>query len=175
MGDTAVSGRFEPVAGLDMMIAERIGVPYIRRVTDMLRDEAQTRAPECRTWVTMRDEKVRPSHFKADRQTIPANLRFKLESADGGTDMARAPRDPDLPIAQRANCRCDDPPIPHLLKESIHTAGVEHIGTVVKGTVETSFPRAAESEFGTDRDTAARFMQGALAEVALRLRSAHSR
>lgn len=177
MGDPVVSGRFEPVAGLDQEIARRFGVPAIRRALDMLRDEARTRAPDVRVWVTMRDEKVRPSHMAADTQTIPANLRFKLPSTTtpGAFDLARAPRDPTLPPAQRYNCRCSDQTLPHLLRESIHAGDVQHSGTVVTGEVYTEFPRAAESEFGTSEDTAAHFMTNALREVALRLQSGHSR
>ena len=177
MGDPVVSGRFEPVAGLDQEIARRFGVPAIRRALDMLRDEARTRAPDARVWVTMRDERVRKSHFETDTQTIPGNLRFKLPSnkVPGSFDLARAPRDPTLPPDQRANCRCSDQSLPHLVRESIHAGDVQHTGTVVTGEVYTEFPRAAESEFGTSEDAPAHFMTNALREVALRLQSGHSR
>jgi hypothetical protein len=170
-----MSGKFEPKAGLDQEIARRFGVPAIRRALDMLQDSARTNAPETRTWVTMRDERVRPSHVKADGQTIPANLRFKLDAKIGGVDLARHPRDPALPEAQRINCRCDDPTLPHLLRESIHSTDPIQEGTVVHGSVYTDFPRAAESEFGTSEDEAAYFMTNALREVAMRLRAGHSR
>lgn len=168
--------RFEPAKGLDMEVARKIAAPAVRRALDMLEDAAQAAAPETRTWVTMRDERVRPSHMGADSQTIPANLRFRLAAADGvGYDLARAPRDPDLPAAQSANCRCHDATIPHLLRASIHATDVQHTGARVTGSVETRFPRAAESEFGTDEDTAAHFMTRALQQVAARLRAGHSR
>ena len=138
--------RFEPVKGLDEILAQRVAAPRVRRALDMLEDAAQAGAPETRTWVTMRDERVRPSHFAADTQTIPANLRFRLNSATGvGFDLARAPRDPDLPSAQRIGCRCNDETLPHLLRESIHKTDVRVTGTRVDGSVETDFPRAAES------------------------------
>ena len=171
-----MAARFEPVKGLDAIIAQRIVAPRMRRALDMLEDAAQAGAPETRTWVTMRDERVRPSHFGADTQTIPANLRFRLASADGiGHDLAREPRDPDLPAAQRIGCRCHAASLPHLLAESIHKTDLRVAGTHVSGTVETRFPRAAESEFGTTEDTAAHFMTNALREVALRLRSGQTR
>lgn len=168
--------RFEPAAGLDAEIARRFGVPAIRRVLDMLNDAAKSHAPATRTWVTMRDERVRPSHFEADAQTIPANLRFKIRSPNGiGWELARHPRDPDLSAANAANCRCDDHTTAHLLADSIHPTDVSLIGNIASGSVETRFPRAAESEFGTDRDAAARFMGQALDEIAARLRAGHSR
>lgn len=168
--------RFEPAAGLDTEVARRLGVPAIRRALDMLTDEAKRNAPPVRVWITMRDERVRRTHVETDAQAIPANLRYKMPATDGvGFDLARAPRDPDLPIAQRANCRCDETTLDSALRESIHSTGVDHTGTIVTGTVETRFPRAAESEFGTTRDSAAHYMTNALREVALRLRSGHAR
>lgn len=170
-----MAARFEPKPGLDAEIAKRIVAPHVRRAVDMLEDSARAKAPPVKIWVTMRDERVRPSHFKADAQAVPANLRFRLEAADGSVDLARHPRDPNLPAAQRINCRCDDPEAQHLLAESIHKTDVQVAGAVVTGGVETGFPRAPESEFGTDEDTAAHFFTNALHEVALRLRSGQAR
>lgn len=171
-----MSGRFVPDPGLDAEIARRFGVPAVRRALDMLKDAAQANAPQVKIWVTMRDERVRPSHFEADQQAVPANLRFKISKADGpGWELARHPRDPDLSAANAANCRCSDHTVAHLLATSIYATDVSLIGNVASGSVETRFPRAAESEFGTDRDAAARFMGQALDEVAARLRAGHSR
>lgn len=168
--------RFEPRAGLDEEIALRVGKPAINRVLDMLQDASRRGAPPVKVWVTMRDERVRPSHFEADTQAVPANLRFKLRSADGvGWDHGRFPRDPDLPIGNRINCRCDAPEIENLLRDTIVSTGAQVRGTRVEGSVETRFPRAAESEFGTSQDTAAHFMTNALREVALRLNQGHVR
>ena len=170
-----MAARFEPAKGLDEEIARRVVVPRVRRALDMLQDSAQGNAPAVKTWVTMRDDRVRPSHFEADTQTVPANLRFRLRAADGGVDLARHPRDPNLPAHQAAGCRCSDPETPHLLAESIHKTTVSLVGTRVEGSVYTEFPRAAESEFGGDGDEPAHFMTNALHEVALRLRSGQTR
>ena len=172
-----MSGRFEPAAGLDNEIARRFGVPAIRRALDMLQDAARANAPETRVWVTMRDERVRKTHVETDAQVIPDNLRFKIPSTKvpGQYDLARHPRDPALPADQRINCRCADPTLPHLLRESIHSTDPILEGPRVSGTVYTRFPRAAESEFGTSEDEAAHFMTNALREVAARLRSGHAR
>lgn len=168
-----MASRFEPARGLDVTIARVFGVPAVRKAVAMLETEAKRNAPPVRVWVTMRDERVRASHMDADTQTIPANLRFRLDKASGvGIDLARSPRDPDLPIENRINCRCDDPSLDAPLRDSIHATDVVQTGTRVQGSVETRFPRAAESEFGTDRDTPAYFMTTALHEVAARLRGA---
>jgi hypothetical protein len=169
-----MAARFEPRRGLDAEIAVRIVQPKVRRVLDALKDEAQRRAPETRTWVTMRDEVVRPTHVSTDGQTIPANLRFKVEKPGGvgEYELARHPGDTALSPANRYNCRCDDPTIPHLLRQSIHASNVTVSGTVVSGEVYTEFPRAAESEFGNPgEDEAAHFMTGALVEIAARLKA----
>lgn len=176
MGDPTVTARFKPRRNLDKIIAEKVAQPTIRRVVAMLEDEARTRAPGTRVWVSARDERVRPTHMDADTQLIPSNLRFKIDKVDRtGVELARAPRDEALSDANRYGCRCASVPIPHPLRESIHSGDVRVEGTVVRGEVETRFPRAAESEFGTSGDDAAVFMRGALREVALRLRSGHTR
>lgn len=162
---------------LDVVIAERVMKPRVETALDMLRDAARAKAPATRTWVTMRDERVRQTHVDTDGQTIPANLRFKVPKPGlpGEVELARHPRDPALSAANAINCRCDDPTVPHLLRESIHRTGVTVNGTRVEGSVETRFARAAESEFGTSEDVPAHFMSGALQEVALRLQSGHAR
>lgn len=52
-------------------------------------------------WVTMRDERVRPTHRHADRDTIPLGEKFTIDGYS-----ARFPGDPDLPFRLRVNCRC---------------------------------------------------------------------
>lgn len=172
-----MAARFEPVRGLDEQIAVRIAQPHLRRVLDALTDEAQRRAPAVKVWVTMRDERVRRTHMDADGQAVPENLRFKIGKPDNPADyeLGRHPRDQALSAGNAINCRCDDPHIPHLLRDTIHSTGVHVTGTVVHGEVETRFPRAGESEVGTSGDEAARFFGGALDEVALRLRAGRAR
>lgn len=170
--------------GLDVEIANKIARPFVARVLDMLQDEARRGAPSTNVWITARDERVRASHREADAQVVPSNLRFKIPKvATGddvndiraGFDLARYPRDPDLPVGNRINCRCEAPPLPELLRQSIHRGDVHVEGSRVSGTVETRFPRAAESEFGTSDDDGAYYMTNALREVAARLRASHTR
>ena len=163
--------RWEPRKGLDVAIAKKFGIPLVRRAVDMLEDEAKRNAPPVKVWVTMRDERVRPSHVEADTQAVPENIPFKLTSANGGTDLCDHPRDPNLPIEQRIHCRCDDSTRLPLLRDSIHATTVRISGTRVTGSVETRFPRAAESEY-TD---GGHYMSRALREVAARLKAGHAR
>jgi len=164
------------VPDLDQRVAEKIGRPALDRALARMRDRARLEAPVTRVWVTMRDERVRTSHVRTDGQAIPDNLRFKVPKVNAGNDandvrfgfdLARFPRDADLPIGNRINCRCSDPVVPNLLKDSIHSTGARIAGSRVTGEVYTNFPRAAESERGTDGDQAAYFMRKALdAELA---------
>lgn len=175
MGDTSVS-HVELNPDLDLQIATHFGVPAIRRVLDMLEDAARAGAPPVKVWITMQDERVRPSHVEADAQAVPANLRFILENpATGKRSLCDHPRDPNLPPEERINCRCSDPELPQLLAQSIHKGDVTLVGNRVSGEVSTRFPRAAESEFGTGEDPAAHYMTNALREVAAQLAAGHSR
>lgn len=159
---------FEPAKGLDALIARRYGQPKMRRVVQMLTDQVKTNAPEARVWVTMRDERVRKSHMDTDSQVIPTNLKFILPRPGGGHDEAAKPRDPNLPADQRINCRCDDPALPDLIRDSIHATDVQVEGNVVRASVETKFRRAAESEAAKDGGG---WMAAALRDVAQRLRA----
>jgi len=161
---------------VDARVAELVARPALDRALARMRDSARMHAPVVRAWVTVRDERVRASHVRTDGQVIPDNLRFKVPKVNtgddvndvrAGFDLARFPRDPNLPIGNRIHCRCADPVIPNLLKDSIHSTGARVTGTRAFGSVYTEFPRAAESERGTDGDQAALFMRKALdAELA---------
>jgi hypothetical protein len=117
-----------------------------------------------------RDERVRPTHVDTHGQEIPGNLRFMLPKLNHqpGHDPARHPRDPDLPIGQAVNCRCETVETPDGLSRTIHRGPVTIEGTRVTGEVGTRFPRAAESEHGTSGDQPAYFMRRAIMEVAAR-------
>lgn len=129
-------------------MAERFLRPHVDRVAGRLRNQVRARAPEAKSWLSARDERVRPSHVTADGQTIPANIPFILPKAGGaaGEDLADHPRDPNLPIGNRANCRCSDPTSP-AVAASIRATDPEVFGTRVRAEVYTRFTRAAESEF----------------------------
>lgn len=54
-----------------------------------------------KTWVTARDDRVRPSHEALDGVTIPVEDQF-----DVGGIPADGPMDPGLPAEEAINCRC---------------------------------------------------------------------
>lgn len=163
---------FTPRPGLDATIAARYAYPAVDRALDSIQRHAQVKAPGVGVWLTAMDDRVRPSHRDAHGQEVPDNLRFRLPKATGmpGVDLARAPRDPDLPAANREECRCQVGTLPDALKRSIHRTPALLAGTRVSGECYTEFPRAAESEFGTDGDEAAHFMGDALRETAREIR-----
>lgn len=162
---------FEPAAGLDEMVALRFLRPTIDRAKGEVERLAQANAPHAKVWITMRDERVRHSHVETDGQIIPANLRYRLPKVEPGVgvDLARVPGDPNLPAAQRINCRCNSVAVPWAVARSIHATPTLVMGTRVSAQVETRFPRAAESEFGTESDEAAHFMGRAVEQVRVTL------
>jgi hypothetical protein len=171
-----MTSRFEPHAGLDAVVAQRWAYPAVDRALERMHDLARAGAPPVRVWITARDDRVRDTHVETDGQAIPDNLRFKLPSTHGfGHDLARYPRDPELPTAQSINCRCDDPTLPDLLRRSIHRTVPMLQGNRVTGEVYTHFPRAAESEFGSHGDPPARYMTRALQQTAASMTSTRAR
>lgn len=184
--------RVELVRDLDQLVAARFGRRAVDRLKGQVESEARRRAPAAKVWTTAHDEQVRLSHRLTNGQTIPANLRFRLpkvvyvhkgrdphgnalDPAGGwklteGHDLGRFPRDSDLPVHQTVNCRCQSVPLPGVVAASIHAGPTTVTAVRAHAEVSTRFPRAAESENGTSGDPAARFMSGAVAAVAARLR-----
>lgn len=174
---------------LDATVA-RLARPAVNRLAAAVAREAQTRAPAVHIWLTAADDRVRPSHVDADGQTIPANLRFKLKRqvyrkgggrgsevsgqlvlASSGFDLAREPRDEDLPPDQRVSCRCAFVTVPGMIAKQVRMSPAVMEGLRVRAQVYVRFNRIIESEHGTSKDRPARFMGSAVAAVAARLRS----
>lgn len=170
-------------------VTARMAVPVIARLADEVADEARRRAPSAKIWISRDDGRVRPAHVKAHGQTIPDNLRYKLRNQvyirGGGRGsnisgetvlapgyvLARRPRDASLPDDQKANCRCLSITMRGLIGRRIVTGPAVAVGSRASAQVSVRFLRIVESEFGTDRDRAARFMGGAVDTVAARLRA----
>lgn len=171
-----MAGRFTPARGLNELVA-RMVAPAVERIGKDVAKTAAEYAPEVKTWRTQSDILVRPWHRSADRQAVPGNLRFLLEHSPRtyrqyhppGHELLRFPRDPEAYYLQTRDCRC------YLtwgnaLAESIGRERVVVAGSRVSVDVATTFPRAVESEFGTDQDPPARFMGQAVRDVAVALR-----
>ena len=169
--------RFVVAPDLDALVAHRDLAAHVAHLLDRLQDEARRNAPDAHVWITVRDERVRPTHRRTDGQTIPANLRFILHGGERGNDAddeireaadeyARWPRDPDLSIGNRINCRCASVDIKGLVAASIHQTPVEVLGTRARGEVWSRFNRVIDSEFGTAQDPPGRWMGRAVDTVA---------
>jgi hypothetical protein len=167
------SVKFVPSPTLNADAAQRIALPAVRQATRDVERLAKSYAPPGKTWVSARDARVRESHRIADGQEIPDNLRYKVPKvnyhnwmqSEPGFDLARKPRDPNLPVQQTRNCRCVSVEVPEAVAKSIHSTEPAMNGDRVAAEVFTQFPRAAESEFGTSDDTAAKFFGKALTDV----------
>lgn len=167
--------RFEPARDLDAQVAAKLAFPFVNRLSEELHGLSQAYAPDAKVWITMRDERVRHSHADADGQTVPENLRYKVKKVNtgddvndvrAGFDLARQPRDPNLPIGNRINCRCESLPLPGVIAATVNKLPTVLQGTRASGGVESRFPRVGESHEGTSEDTAVPFMRRALQEVA---------
>lgn len=169
---------FKPRRGLEAVVARMIAA-RVQRITDQVADAARDKAPPTKTWQSVGDPVVRPEHRKAHGQEVPDNLRFVVDSpqydqAHYGApprQQLRRPRDPEGTPGLTENCRCKTTKNPDGIARNIHAHPVTVAGATVTGHVTCHGHRVVEAEFGNDRDHGARFMGGALAEVARRLRA----
>lgn len=69
--------KFKVTPGLDEIVARMIR-PELGRIANEAGRVAKRLAPPTKTWVTMRDARVRQPHVHADGDELPDNLRFKL-------------------------------------------------------------------------------------------------
>lgn len=174
---------------LEEALARALARP-VQRVTEQVAAQAAENAPAGQVWVTHADERVRLSHQAADGQLIPANLRFRMPKSvyvrkgrgpDGravnpaggwrlvpGVDLARRPRDPDLPLHQRIRCRCQLVTVPGAVGAGVRVVAARAVGTRVAGQVVVVFPRVAESEFPDGADGGGGWLRGAARTVAAR-------
>lgn len=154
--------------GLDARLAASPGLQRaVGKVAQAVAAQGRANAPDGALWVTARDERVRRSHVRADRQEIPANLRFHVPKVDtgddandqrSGFDLAAAPRDPSLPIGNRIACRCARVPLPGAIAARIHVSDTRTVGLQVSARVSVGYPRVAGSEFGEDGDPGSRWL-----------------
>lgn len=165
--------RVELAAGLDALVARRFAQPAVRRTLAELEAETRRRAPAGKVWLTAHDERVRTSHVATDGQEVPGNLRYRLPKpgrtdTDLGVDLARRPRDPDLPIGNRIRCRCGSLPLPGAVARHVRAGDVQVLGAHVSGRVTVTYPRIGESEFPEHPDVGGGWARAALREVAAR-------
>ncbi|NEA53593.1 hypothetical protein G3I60_05330 [Streptomyces sp. SID13666] len=149
--------KFTAVPGLDEAVALMIA-PHVRRLAQQVETEAKRLAPPTKRWVTMGDDKVRPTHVAAQGQTVPDNLRFTINSMDwdrhhrgvGPYTYMHAPRDESSrAVANLKNCRCTTYSDPHGIARHINTSEPVITGKKVTVTVYAQGPMVVEAEVGT--------------------------
>ena len=171
-----MAGRARLRPGLEREVAARLVAPVVDRFADAVRDKAREHAPDARVWRAQGDDRVRPTHREADGQTIPANLRFLVRTPDYDRvhhdphewQLLRAPRDREGGSPGNViECRCSTETLPGLIARHVERGPVAVTGTRVRARVSVRFPRIVESEYGTDKDRAARFMGRAARDARL--------
>lgn len=149
--------KFTPEPGLEMQLA-RMLAPAVQRIAQQVEVEAKRLAPPTKRWVTVGDERVRPTHVAAQGQVVPENLRFKLNSMDwdiehrgvGPYTYMREPRDrSSRAIANLKNCRCVAHKDPDGIARHINTGQPVVAGKRVTVTVSVEAPLVVEAEVGT--------------------------
>ncbi|MFI1012666.1 phage minor head protein [Streptomyces sp. NPDC020965] len=149
--------RFTPNPALETQLA-RMVAPHIRRVAHQVEIEARRLAPPTKRWVTMADDKVRPTHRQAHGQVVPGNLRFAINSMEwdrrhrgvGPSTYMLQPRDrSSRATANLKNCRCVTAIDPDGLARNITTGQPVISGRTVTVTVTARGPMVVEAEVGT--------------------------
>jgi hypothetical protein len=176
-------GTFEPVPGLEAMVA-RMVAPEVTEIGHQVERAAKRLAPPLKEWVTVADDRVRPTHVAAEGQQVPDNLRFKINSMEwdrkhrglGEHTWMRAPRDESSrAVANIKNCRCTPRSIPDGIARNIRTGPTVVSATMVRVDVIAEGPWVVEAEWGTVypgglRADGTHFMARAAAEVAAQRR-----
>lgn len=149
--------KFTPAQGLEDALA-RMLAPAVQRIAHQVEIEAKRLAPPTKRWVTVGDDKVRPTHVEAQGQVVPGNLRFELNSMDwdiehrgvGAHTYMLEPRDrTSLAIANLKNCRCTTHKDPDGIARHINTGQPVVAGKKVTVTVSVQAPMVVEAEVGT--------------------------
>ncbi|MFF9901229.1 hypothetical protein [Streptomyces longispororuber] len=149
--------KFTPAPGLEAQLARMIA-PHIQRIAHQVEVEAKRLAPPTKRWVTMADDRVRPTHVAAQGQVVPGNLRFAINSMDwdrrhrglGAKTYMREPRDQSSrAVANIKNCRCTTAVDPQGIARNITTGQPIITGKKVTVTVTARAPMVVEAEVGT--------------------------
>lgn len=173
--------KFTPARGLEEQLA-RLLAPDVQRIARKVEIEAKRLAPPVKKWVTMGDNKVRPTHVEANGQEVPDNLRFKLTSMEwdikhrgvgAHTYMIRPKDESSRAVANLKNCRCTVHRDPDGIAQHINTGQPVVAGKKVTVTVSVEAHLVVEAEVGTVypgnlRSDGTFFMSRAAAVVAAR-------
>ncbi|MYW67138.1 hypothetical protein GTY65_24165 [Streptomyces sp. SID8379] len=149
--------KFHPNPGLEAALARMIA-PHVQRIAHQVEVEAKRLAPPTKRWVTVADDKVRPTHVEAQGQVVPDNLRFTINSMEwdrkhrgvGPNTYMRVPRDhSSRAVANIKHCRCSTTIDPDGIARNITTGQSIITGKKVTVTVSVRAPMVVEAEVGT--------------------------
>ncbi|MFB8026019.1 MULTISPECIES: hypothetical protein [unclassified Streptomyces] len=149
--------KFHPEPGLEQKLALFLA-PQIHEIAREVERQAKVFAPPTKKWVTVGDDKVRPTHVSANGQEVPANLRFKVQSMRwdrvhrgvGPTTYMKAPRDESSrAVANIKNCRCHAASIPDGISRLINTGPPVVVGSTVTVKVVAEGEWVVPAEIGT--------------------------
>ncbi|MGI5337658.1 hypothetical protein ACQEVS_09805 [Streptomyces sp. CA-181903] len=149
--------KFRATPGLEAQLARMIA-PYVQRIARRVEVEAKRLAPPTKRWVTVADDKVRPTHMGAQGQVVPDNLRFTVNSMDwdrkhrgvGSSTYMLQPRDQSSrAVANLKNCRCTTVIDPDGIARNVTTGQPVIAGKTITVTVTARGPMVVEAEVGT--------------------------
>lgn len=149
--------KFHVEPGLEQKLAQLIA-PKIHEIAREVERQAKVFAPPTKKWITVADDKVRPTHVAAHGQEVPANLRFKINSMQwdmqhrglGPITYMKEPRDSSSrAVANIKNCRCHAQSIPDGISRNIRTLPPVVAGSTVTVKVVAEGDWVVEAELGT--------------------------
>ncbi|MEU7228930.1 hypothetical protein [Streptomyces chrestomyceticus] len=172
---------FHVEPGLEQKLAQLIA-PKLHEIARQVERQAKVFAPPTKKWITVADDKVRPTHLAAHDQEVPDNLRFKIISMDwdrrhrgvGEFTYMKAPGDESSrAVANLKNCRCHARSIPDGISRNIRTLPPVVTGSTVTVKVVAEGEWVVPAEIGTVypgnlEATGTYFMARAAAAVAAR-------
>ncbi|MFF4276125.1 hypothetical protein [Streptomyces sp. NPDC001536] len=152
-----MAAKFHPTPGLERMVALMVA-PQVHEIAREVERAAKRFAPPTKRWITVADDRVRPTHVEAHGQERPENLRFEINSMDwdrkhrgvGPITYMKEPRDESSrAVANIKNCRCSVHAIPDGIARNIRTLPPVVTGSTVTAKVVASGQFVVEAEVGT--------------------------
>ncbi|MGC4950903.1 hypothetical protein ACLQ2N_32525 [Streptomyces sp. DT224] len=149
--------KFHVEPGLEQKLAQLIA-PQVHEIARRVERQAKVFAPPTKKWITVADDKVRPTHAAAHGQEVPANLRFKIKSMRwdmqhrglGPTTYMKEPRDSSSrAVANIKNCRCHAQSISDGISRNIRTLPPVVAGSTVTVKVIAEGEWVVPAEIGT--------------------------
>ncbi|MFD0353015.1 hypothetical protein ACFVHW_04585 [Streptomyces sp. NPDC127110] len=149
--------KFHAEPGLE----EKLALLIASKVHEIAREverQAKIFAPPTKQWITVGDDKVRPTHVAAHGQEVPDNLRFKINSMRwdrdhrgvGAFTYMKAPRDESSrAVANLKNCRCHARTIADGISRHINTHPPVVSGNTVTVKVVAAGEWVVPAELGT--------------------------